>query len=183
MLPSTGDGNSSLTERVLALSAQYGAAVLKPSGSFRRHLARPCRSSTSVGKCHQLAVGRRAGERNDYEAVRHGANHHCFIDSDPHGLPEIPDNVGRGPRVQVHVASPDPFAPSDQVSEWSNGAARLRVPASVYSYPDAGHFFTDSELADYDAKAVRRLEAGHQVLGGGRRLLSLQCLAAGPGLK
>jgi dienelactone hydrolase len=73
-----------------------------------------------------------------------------------HGIAPIPASVRPGLPVQVHVAGADPFAPEPAVGRWHADAAAAGLAAEVFIYPGAGHFYTDSELADYHATAARR---------------------------
>jgi dienelactone hydrolase len=68
-----------------------------------------------------------------------------------HGIAPIPASVRPGLPVQVHVADDDRFAPRQAVTQWQDGAAGAGVAAEVFTYPGAGHFYTDSQLADYHA--------------------------------
>ena len=73
-----------------------------------------------------------------------------------HGLARIPGKVRSGVPVTVHVADPDRFAMPEEVVEWTATATRAGLRAEVFSYPNAGHFFTDQALSDYDAEASGR---------------------------
>ena len=68
--------------------------------------------------------------------------------------------VPRGARpatpVQVHVAVDDPFAPADQLAAFHASATSADVDASLYTYPGAGHLFTDPDSPDYDGVAADR---------------------------
>lgn len=71
-----------------------------------------------------------------------------------HGITPVPAGVRRGLPIQVHVAEGDPFAPGQAVTEWRAGAAAAGAAAEVFSYPGAGHFYTDAQLADYHAPSA-----------------------------
>jgi dienelactone hydrolase len=71
-----------------------------------------------------------------------------------HAPPGVPEGIGAGTPVQLHVGVGDPFAPSDQVVAFQESAARSGAVASVHRYPGAGHFFTDVSLPDYQAAAT-----------------------------
>jgi dienelactone hydrolase len=71
-----------------------------------------------------------------------------------HGIAPIPGNVRAGLPVQVHLAEDDPFAPRQAVAHWQDDAARAGVAAQVFTYPGAGHFYTDPDLADYHAASA-----------------------------
>ncbi|RWA67065.1 dienelactone hydrolase family protein [Mesorhizobium sp.] len=73
-----------------------------------------------------------------------------------HGLAEIPHNVRRGIPASVHVADPDLFAPPGDVANWSNLAQKAGIRAEVFKYPNAGHFYTDEALPDYDPISSQR---------------------------
>ena len=38
--------------------------------------------------------------------------------------------------------------------EWPAAAARSEIAADVFTYPGAGHLYSDASLPDYDAKAA-----------------------------
>jgi dienelactone hydrolase len=61
-----------------------------------------------------------------------------------HGLAAVPAGIP----AQLHVADPDPFAPPEDVAAWR--AAHTQV----FTYPGAGHFYTDEDLPDHDAHAA-----------------------------
>jgi dienelactone hydrolase len=70
-----------------------------------------------------------------------------------HAPAVVPPGVRRGTPVQLHVATPDRFAPPDQVLAFETSAARTGALPSLRRYPGAGHYFTDPSLDDYDAAA------------------------------
>lgn len=69
-----------------------------------------------------------------------------------HGLAGIPGTARAGLPVQVHVADPDPFAPD--VATWHAKATSDGAAAEVFTYPGAGHFYTDADLPDHDEQAA-----------------------------
>jgi dienelactone hydrolase len=71
-----------------------------------------------------------------------------------HGIAPIPANVRAGLPVQVHLAEDDPFASRQAVGRWQSGAVRAGLAARVFTYPGAGHFYTDPGLADYHAASA-----------------------------
>lgn len=71
-----------------------------------------------------------------------------------HGITPVPAGARPGLPIQVHVAEDDPFAPGQAVAQWRADAASAGVAAEVFSYPGAGHFYTDSQLADYHASSA-----------------------------
>lgn len=71
-----------------------------------------------------------------------------------HAATIVPGGVRPGTPVQVHVAVDDPFAPADQLAAFHDSAARADADAALYTYPGAGHFFTDAELPDHDRSAA-----------------------------
>jgi dienelactone hydrolase len=74
-----------------------------------------------------------------------------------HGLAPLPASVRAGLPVEVHVADPDDvFAPPAQVAAWREAAARSGADARVFTYPGAGHFYTDADGPDHDAAAAAR---------------------------
>lgn len=68
-----------------------------------------------------------------------------------HGIAPIPASARPGLPVQVHLAEDDPFAPGQAVARWQADADRAGLAAEVFTYPGAGHFYTDPCLADYHA--------------------------------
>jgi dienelactone hydrolase len=70
-----------------------------------------------------------------------------------HGLADVPQGVNPQLPVQVHLADPDPFVPPPQLTVWKQNAADAGLSAQVHLYPNAGHFFTDEGLDDFDARA------------------------------
>lgn len=71
-----------------------------------------------------------------------------------HGIAPIPATARPGQPVQVHVAEGDPFASGQDVERWQADAGRAGLNAQVFTYPGAGHFYTDSVLADYHPAAA-----------------------------
>lgn len=76
-----------------------------------------------------------------------------------HGLASPPANVRPRFPVQVHIAEGDRFASASAVAAWRAEAEALAVCSKVYSYRNAGHFFTDASLADYNEQATREVWA------------------------
>ncbi|MFJ1764343.1 dienelactone hydrolase family protein [Amycolatopsis sp. NPDC088138] len=66
-----------------------------------------------------------------------------------HALGAIPASARDGLPVQVHVADPDPIAPPAEVAAWR----AVNPAAEVFTYPGAGHFYTDAEAPDHDETA------------------------------
>ncbi|UOZ11533.1 dienelactone hydrolase family protein [Amycolatopsis sp. WQ 127309] len=66
-----------------------------------------------------------------------------------HALGAIPASARAGLPVQVHVADPDPIAPPAEVAAWR----AVNPAAAVFTYPGAGHFYTDAEGPDHDEAA------------------------------
>jgi dienelactone hydrolase len=66
----------------------------------------------------------------------------------------VPGGVRPGTPVQVHVAVTDPFATADQIVAHQDSAARAGAEAALFTYPGAGHFFTDAESPAYDRTAA-----------------------------
>lgn len=73
-----------------------------------------------------------------------------------HGIAPIPASARPGLPVQVHLAGDDPFAPRQAVAQWRADAARAGLAAEVFTYPGAGHFYTDSRVADYHPASAER---------------------------
>jgi dienelactone hydrolase len=66
-----------------------------------------------------------------------------------HGIGGDPGRVPSGLPVQLHIADPDPMFPPAQVAVW-----QARIPATVFTYPAVGHFFTDPDVPDYNPAAA-----------------------------
>jgi dienelactone hydrolase len=73
-----------------------------------------------------------------------------------HGIAPIPASARPGLAVQVHLAEDDPFAPRQATARWQADAGRASLAAQVFTYPGAGHFYTDPSLADYHPAAAGR---------------------------
>ncbi|MDL2402804.1 dienelactone hydrolase family protein [Rhizobium mayense] len=71
-----------------------------------------------------------------------------------HSIAQISENARKGLPVQVHLADPDPFEPAEDVARWRSLAERSQIAADLFTYPGAGHLYTDPSLPDYDAKAA-----------------------------
>jgi dienelactone hydrolase len=71
-----------------------------------------------------------------------------------HGIAPIPASARPGLPVQVHVAGDDPFASRPAVARWQADAGRAGLAAQVFTYPGAGHFYTDPGLADHHPAAA-----------------------------
>lgn len=71
-----------------------------------------------------------------------------------HGLAPIPTTAREGLPVQLHVADADEFAPPAEVSAWLDAATRTGADVQVFTYQQAGHFFTDPSLPDHNAQAT-----------------------------
>lgn len=73
-----------------------------------------------------------------------------------HGIAPIPARVRPGLPAQLHVAQDDRFAPPEAVAQWRAHAAAAGLAADIFTYPGAGHFYTDPDLADYHAASADR---------------------------
>ncbi|WP_410669079.1 dienelactone hydrolase family protein [Amycolatopsis sp. cmx-4-68] len=71
-----------------------------------------------------------------------------------HAVGNLPAGTRAGLPVQVHVADPDPIAPPAQIAAWREAAARSGADARVFTYPGAGHFYTDADGPDHDEPAA-----------------------------
>lgn len=71
-----------------------------------------------------------------------------------HGLAPIPANARAGLPIQLHVAETDEFAPPAEVAAWTEAARRAGADPQVFTYQQAGHFFTDASLPDHNAEAT-----------------------------
>lgn len=71
-----------------------------------------------------------------------------------HALADIPVTARTDLPVQVHVGGLDvEFAPPAAVAAWQDSVSRRNVQAQVFTYPTAGHFYTDASLSDHDEHA------------------------------
>ncbi len=73
-----------------------------------------------------------------------------------HGIAPIPANARPGLPVQVHLAEDDPFAGRPAAAQWQADADRASLAAQLFTYPGAGHFYTDPSLADYHPASAGR---------------------------
>ncbi|MGW4644454.1 dienelactone hydrolase family protein [Sphaerisporangium sp. NPDC004334] len=71
-----------------------------------------------------------------------------------HGIAEIPASARAGLPVQLHVADPDAFAPPAAVAAWESAATDAGSVVQVFTYPGAGHFYTDATLREHDEEAT-----------------------------
>lgn len=71
-----------------------------------------------------------------------------------HGIAPIPANARTALPVQVHLAEDDPFAPRQAVEQWQADTVRAGLAGEVFTYPGAGHFYTDPCLADYHSASA-----------------------------
>lgn len=71
-----------------------------------------------------------------------------------HGLADVPATASGGLPVQVHLADPDPFFPADRMARWTDAADASPAAVELFTYPRAGHFFTDPSLPDHDPAAA-----------------------------
>jgi dienelactone hydrolase len=71
-----------------------------------------------------------------------------------HAPTTVPTGVPARTAVQLHVALDDRFATSEQIAAFRASAAKAGASPSVHEYSDAGHFFTDETLPDYNAEAT-----------------------------
>lgn len=87
-----------------------------------------------------------------------------------HAPAVVPDGVRPGTPVQAHVAAGDPFAPASQLAAFRDSAALAGADAALYTYPRAGHFFTDADLPDHDRSAAVtvQVQSGPWSCGRGR---------------
>lgn len=84
-----------------------------------------------------------------------------------HSIAEIPQNARSGLPVQVHLADPDIFEPTEEVAAWRSTAGQSKIGLEVFTYRGAGHLYTDASLPDYDA------EAAHLTWGRVERFLAI----------
>jgi dienelactone hydrolase len=73
-----------------------------------------------------------------------------------HGIAPIPASARPGLPVQVHLAEDDPFASGQAVARWQADADRVGLAAQVFTYPGAGHYYTDPCLAEYHPASAGR---------------------------
>jgi dienelactone hydrolase len=67
----------------------------------------------------------------------------------------VPEGIPIGTPVQAHVADDDPVAPPGQLAAFHTSAAHAGAEATLHTYPNAGHFYTDPSLPDYSPVAAR----------------------------
>ncbi|PDT46497.1 dienelactone hydrolase [Sinorhizobium fredii] len=72
-----------------------------------------------------------------------------------HSIAEIPANARSDVPVEVHLADSDVYEPTDEVAGWSAAAGETPIALEVFTYPGAGHLYTDPTLPDFDAEAAR----------------------------
>lgn len=72
-----------------------------------------------------------------------------------HSIADIPANARARIPVQVHLADPDPFEPAEEVAAWRSALDGSPIALEVFSYPGAGHLFSDATLTDYDPAGAR----------------------------
>jgi dienelactone hydrolase len=74
-----------------------------------------------------------------------------------HATTTVPEGIPTGTPVQAHVAAADDrFAGSGQLAAFRTSAAHAGANATLHTYPDAGHFYTDPSLPDYNPTAAGR---------------------------
>lgn len=71
-----------------------------------------------------------------------------------HGTGGDPATVRPGLPVQLHLADPDEYEPSDDVDEWQRAMTGVGARVEVFRYPGAGHFFTEADVPDHDPPAA-----------------------------
>jgi dienelactone hydrolase len=71
-----------------------------------------------------------------------------------HALAALPANARPGLRLQVHAGENDDFAPPSAVAGLLTSASDAGVAAQVFTYPGAGHFYTDASLPEHDFQAA-----------------------------
>jgi dienelactone hydrolase len=71
-----------------------------------------------------------------------------------HALCPLPVNARQGLRLQVHAGEADTFAPPTEAAALLTAATEAGVRGQMFAYPDAGHFYTDASLPDYNADAT-----------------------------
>jgi dienelactone hydrolase len=70
-----------------------------------------------------------------------------------HGIGGDPHALRPGLPVELHIADPDPLFPPSDVATWCEAATGAGAATRIYTYPGLGHFFTDPDVAEYDASA------------------------------
>lgn len=68
------------------------------------------------------------------------------------GIAPWPESKRPLPPVSAHIARPDPFDDEAFFADWQATAPDTAL--DLYRYDDAGHYFLDPALADYDATAA-----------------------------
>jgi len=79
-----------------------------------------------------------------------------------HALAPVPANARPGLKVQLHAGEADEFAPASKVAALLASAAEAGVAAQAFTYPGAGHFYTDASLPEHDANAAE--QTWHRIL-------------------
>ncbi|MEV4758634.1 dienelactone hydrolase family protein [Micromonospora sp. NPDC049559] len=72
-----------------------------------------------------------------------------------HGAAGDPATVRAGLPVQVHLADPDEFEPADEVAAWRKAMVDAGAELEIFTYPGAGHLYTDDGIPGYDEAATR----------------------------
>ncbi|MDX6742737.1 dienelactone hydrolase family protein [Actinocorallia sp. A-T 12471] len=68
-----------------------------------------------------------------------------------HGTSDLTEDAETELPVQLHVADPDLYEPSDWLNSWYLEMRRAGADVEIFRYQGAGHLFTDSGLPDFDA--------------------------------
>lgn len=71
-----------------------------------------------------------------------------------HGTGGDPCTVPKGLPVQVHVGQADAMFPPAEVTTWQSAMAAAGAAVELFTYPAAGHFFTDPGVDEYAAEAA-----------------------------
>ena len=70
------------------------------------------------------------------------------------GVGGEPDAIRAGLPIQLHIADSDEYFPATRITRWCAGMAAAGASVTVYSYPDAGHLYTDAGTAAYNKAAA-----------------------------
>lgn len=73
-----------------------------------------------------------------------------------HATTTVPEGIPAGTPVQAHVGDGDRFAPPDEIAALRASGEHAGAEVSLYTYPGAGHFYSDPSLPDYDPLATDR---------------------------
>jgi dienelactone hydrolase len=71
-----------------------------------------------------------------------------------HGTAEAPPALPDDLPVQLHVAEDDEFESAAELAVWRKAMTAAGADVELFTYPDAGHLYTDPELPDHAPAAA-----------------------------